>query len=130
MESKVQAKYVNLCILIKKIFLVLDKTQHLFYSSKAIRFILLLALFSQLNTIAFSALDVTFSKTFLAAKESEDPKPKEGKNPFDLFEETTFLVAEFPAITFFSSEIMNTFHNDFSVCEVIKSLDSPPPEMV
>lgn len=109
---------------------VFNNTQYLLHSPKVIRFVFFLALFSQLNTIAFSAIDFTFSETFLAAKESEDPKPKEGKNPFDLFEETTFMVAEFPAITFFSSEILNTYHNDFSVCEVIKSLDSPPPEMV
>ncbi len=109
---------------------MIRQTHFLFFSPKMIRLILLLVIFSQLNTIVISGLDFSYSETFIAAKESEDPKPKEGKNAFDFLEESKFLVASLPIVSFFSFEISHSFHKDVIFFEVIESLESPPPEIV
>ena len=119
-------------ILLKKrnILEVLQHQHFLFFSSKTVKLLLFVVLFSQASTIAISALDFSFYETYSFVKESEEPKPVEGKNAIDVLEESKFLVIDFPSFTFFSTHTADSFHKESFFFEVIKTLDSPPPELV
>ena len=84
-----------------------------------------IVLMSQLSTIAFAALDFSTHEAYVLSQESEEPKPKEGKNASDFLEESKFLITDFPRFAFFSDENLNTLHNESVFFEVTNTLDSP-----
>ena len=85
---------------------------------------------SQLAVVAFSALDYTGTENINITKESEEPKPTEGKAFIDLIEENSFLVTELPIFAFFLYE-SSLIHFKFLIdTEFVTALDSPPPEYV
>ena len=43
---------------------------------------------SQLSTIAVASLDFSTNEAYVLSQESEEPKPKEGKNASDFLEES------------------------------------------
>ena len=101
----------------------------LFFSQATIKSLLVVVLLSQVATIAISAFDFSHHDAYVVSQESEEPKPKEGKNAYDYLEESKFLIANIPVFAFFSDEILNTFHKEGVFFEVTNTLDSPPPEV-
>lgn len=89
-----------------------------------------LVFFSQLAVIAFSGLDYIGTDNISITKESEEPKPKEGKAFTDLLEESKFLVTELPVFTFFLNKVSLTDFKLLIHTEFVIALDSPPPEYV
>ena len=90
--------------------------------------VLFIVLMSQLSTIAVAALDFSTHEAYVLSQESEEPKPKEGKNASDFLEESKFLITDFPKFAFFSDENLSTLYNESVFFEVTNTLDSPPPE--
>lgn len=106
------------------------KQNFLFFTPKTVKLLLFVVIFSQTSSIAISALDFSFYETFSFTKESEEPKPLEGKNALDVLEESKFLVIDFPSFNFFWSYFTYSVHKESIFFEVLKGLDSPPPELV
>lgn len=109
---------------------MIQQHHFLFFSQRVIKSLLFVVFLSQVATIAVAALDFSSQEAYVLSQESEEPKPKEGKNAFDFLEESKFLIADLPIFTFFSDENLNTFHKESVFFEVTNTLDSPPPEVV
>lgn len=104
---------------------------HLLLCSQAtIKYLFFVVLISQFAAITISALDSSSHETIALLQESEDPKPKEGKNAFDAFEEDEFLVMHTPLVPFLSDRIPHTQYKEPFLNEVSYSLELPPPETV
>lgn len=108
---------------------MMQQQTFLFFSQATIKSLLVVVLLSQVATIAISAFDFSHHDAYVVSQESEEPKPKEGKNAYDYLEESKFLIADIPVFAFFSDEILNTFHKEGVFFEVTNTLDSPPPEV-
>jgi hypothetical protein len=108
----------------------LNYGKHLFFSTKTLHILWCFVFFSQLAVIAFSGLDYTGADNISITKESEEPKPKDGKAFADLIEESKFLVTELPVFTFFFNKASLTDHKLLIHTEFVTALDSPPPEYV
>ena len=102
----------------------------LFFSTKTLLILWCLVFYSQLSLIAFSGLDYSDKETISITKESEEPKPKEGKAFFDLIEESKFLVTELPVFRFFSKKTSLSHFNQSIHTVFVTSLDAPPPDYV
>ncbi len=85
---------------------------------------------SQLAVVAFSALYYTCTENISITKESEEPKPKDGKAFTDLIEESSFLVTELPVFAFFLYESSLSHFKFLIHTEFVTALDSPPPELI
>ncbi|MBL18620.1 MAG: hypothetical protein CMC82_02150 [Flavobacteriaceae bacterium] len=79
--------------------------------------------------VAFSALDYNSIENISITKESEEPKPKDGKAFTDLIEECSFLVTELPVFAFFLYGSSLTHFKFLIHREFVLTLDSPPPSM-
>ena len=90
--------------------------------------LLFVVLLSQLTTITIVSLDFLHPSAYVLTQESEEPRPNEGKNTFDIFEENKFIVTNFVMTAFFSGKDLNTLHIESFLFEVENTLDSPPPE--
>ena len=124
---------VEICILAaakKKKPLSLNFGKYLFFSNKTIHMLWCLVFCSQLAVVAFSALDYTRTENISVTKESEEPKPKDGKAFIDLIEESSYLVTELPVFAFFLHELSLTHFKFLIHTEFVTVLDSPPPELV
>ena len=110
--------------------LPLNYRKYLFFSTKTIHMLWCLVFCSQLAVVAFSALDYTCTENISITKESEEPKPKDGKAFTDLIEESSFLVTELPVFAFFLYESSLSHFKFLIHTEFVTSLDSPPPEYV
>ncbi len=107
---------------------MIQQHHFLFFSQRVMKSLLFVVLVSQVATIAVAALDFSPRDVFVVSQESEEPKPKEGKNAFDFLEESTILIVDFPTFAFFSAQNLKTFHRESILFEVTNALDSPPPE--
>ena len=108
----------------------MSTSSHLFFSAKTLQILWCLIFCFQPSLIAFSGLDYTGKENISITKESEEPKPKEGKAFVDLIEENKFLVTELPAFKFFSKK-PSLHHFNQSICTVfVTSLDTPPPDYI
>lgn len=107
-----------------------SNTHFLFFSSRAVRVLLYLALISQLSVILINVLDVSLPESAVLAIEGEEHKPSEEKNLFDYLKDGEFLIAELSIVSFFSSETPSFFYSLISFSEGVNSLDFPPPEAV
>ena len=116
--------------MLKKIFFHLNNGRYLFFSSKTLHILWCLVFCSQLSLIAFSGLDYTGKETIGFTKESEEPKPKEGKAFVDLIEESKFLVTELPVFRFFSKKAYLSHFNQSIHTVFVTSLDAPPPDYI
>jgi preprotein translocase subunit SecE len=108
---------------------VASQQHFLFFSQRIIKPLLVVVLMSQVTTIVVAALDFSPLEVHVLSQESEEPKPKEGKNAFDFLEESKFLITDFPVVTFFSDDNLNTSHEEGLFFEVSYTLESPPPEV-
>ena len=107
---------------------MIQQHHFLFFTQKTIKSLLFIVLMSQLSTIAVASLDFSTHEAYVLSQESEEPKPKEGKNASDFLEESKFLITDFPRFAFFSDENLSTLYNESVFFEVTNTLDSPPPE--
>jgi hypothetical protein len=120
--------YISGCF--KEKPLPLNYGKYLFFSTKTIHMLWCLVFCSQLAVVAFSALDYTCTENISITKESEEPKPKDGKAFTDLIEESSFLVTELPVFAFFLYESSLSHFKFLIHTEFVTALDSPPPEYV
>lgn len=104
--------------------------KYLFFSTKTLQILWCLVFCSQLSLIALSGLDYTAKETISITKESEEPKPKEGKVFVDLIEESKFLVTELPVFRFFSKKTSLSYFNQSIHTVFVTSLDAPPPDYI
>ena len=104
--------------------------KYLFFSTKTLQILWCLVFCSQLSLIALSGLDYTAKETISITKESEEPKPKEGKAFVDLIEESKFLVSELPVFRFFSKKASSSHFNQTIHPVFVTSLDAPPPDYI
>ena len=65
---------------------MIQQHHFLFFTQKTIRYLLFIVLMSQLSTIAVAALDFSTHEAYVLSQESEEPKPKEGKNASDFLD--------------------------------------------
>jgi hypothetical protein len=85
---------------------------------------------SQLTVIAYSGLNYTGSETISITKESEEPKPKDGKAFTDILEESKFLVTELPVFRFFFQKVLSPHFSQRVYTVFVTALDAPPPEII
>ena len=85
---------------------------------------------SQLSVIAYSGLDYTGSEAISITKESEEPKPKDGKAFTDILEESKFLVTELPVFRFFFQKALSSHFNQRVHTVFVTALDAPPPDTI
>jgi len=108
----------------------LSNGSHLFFSAKTLHILWFLIFCSHLSLIAFSGLDYTGKENISITKESEEPKPKEGKAFVDLIEESKFLITELPVFRFFSKKTSLSHFNQSIRTVFVTSLEAPPPDYI
>ena len=104
--------------------------KHLFFSSKTLHVLWCLVFCSQLTVIAYSGLDYTCSEAIGITKESEEPKPKDGKAFTDILEESKFLVTELPVFRFFFQKALSSHFSQRVHTVFVTALDAPPPDFI
>lgn len=109
---------------------MLTKPHYLMISQKTIKYLFFVVLISQFANITISALDFSSHENIVLSQESEDPRAKDGKNIFDVFEEDEFLVMHIPLVHFLSDRIAHTQYKVSFLNEVSCTLELPPPEII